>query len=244
MKPFLHTRPHDLDIDLLLRLYDPVELAIVFDWLGMERPPQLASAVLDWTADGTTPADPAAKDTVGHPIRLMPTMDGDTGSELSFSNAVARLVLSAIQDRLPQWAVSMEFGQPIFGRDITAKRAAHVEPLPRHLFTINWADSGPGYSWPEAYYATPLPGFDCLVITASEDSPDAYGYADLAIGTGPVGVPIAESAGPVIKSWWTMQANEWNQQRWEYFWHADEIDSSYADAWADEAWPCSDTSEW
>jgi hypothetical protein len=40
---------------------------------------------------------------------------------------------------------------------------------PQLVCTINWADSGPGFSWPESYHVTYLPGFDKFVITASTD---------------------------------------------------------------------------
>ena len=52
---------------------------------------------------------------------------------------------------------------------------------PIHLFEINWADS-PGWTWPEAYYATFLPGYDVYAVTLSQGSGDSYDYFDLAIG--------------------------------------------------------------
>ena len=53
--------------------------------------------------------------------------------------------------------------------------------LPKHLFTINWANSAPGLSWPEAYYVTQLPGWDVYIVTASQDTDEIYGYEDFAI---------------------------------------------------------------
>ena len=71
--------------------------------------------------------------------------------------AVAQILLDRVQDRLPQWAAvtedSLQFARPIADRRALRK----VEMLPRRLLTINWADSGPGFSWPVAYYATHVP---------------------------------------------------------------------------------------
>lgn len=54
--------------------------------------------------------------------------------------------------------------------------------LPQYLFTLNWADSGPGFSWPGAYYTTWVPSYERFVVTYSADSPEVWGYADIAIG--------------------------------------------------------------
>ena len=49
---------------------------------------------------------------------------------------------------------------------------------PKLLFSINWATSGPGYEWPEAYYVTYVPGLEKYVFTASRDGADAFGCED------------------------------------------------------------------
>ena len=49
---------------------------------------------------------------------------------------------------------------------------------PELLFCVNWADSAPGISWPEAYYVTFIPGLDHYVVTASRDSRDLFGCTD------------------------------------------------------------------
>jgi len=43
------------------------------------------------------------------------------------------------------------------------------------LFQINWADSGPGLSWPADYNLVWVPSFARFVLTYSADSPDAFG---------------------------------------------------------------------
>ena len=98
--------------------------------------------------------------------------------------AVAFIVLEAVEKRLPQWA-GVSDGELQFARDyrpkelIPARRAAM---LPQYLFTLNWADSGPGFSWPGAYYTTWVPSYERFVVTYSADSPEVWGYADIAIG--------------------------------------------------------------
>ena len=71
-------------------------------------------------------------------------------------NAIARICLESAQRSLPQWAMVRD-GKVTLGRrrQRTARRARKLRPV--HLFTINWADSGPGFSWPEAYHVTCLP---------------------------------------------------------------------------------------
>jgi hypothetical protein len=88
--------------------------------------------------------------------------------------AVAQILLHHVQGMLPQWAS--------VGDTVRLNRKAHKRHKdarlafnPQLVCTINWADSGPGFSWPEAYHVTYLPGFDKFVITASRDGPDAWG---------------------------------------------------------------------
>ena len=213
----------------LQELYDLGELAILFDWLELSRPEWLADLEHEW--QDRTDGDDEARG----PIRLRPSDSGRQNIPAGLSNAVARLVLSGIQNRLPQWAVGSGDGHMHFAREYTGRRNGQVEPLPRFLFGINWADSGPGFSWPEDYYATYLPGFDIYVITASQDSPDVHGYTDEAIGTAPTDLPVATGAKSVVQEWWQSQA-DYGQYRWEYVWTEGEISSGAAKAWADEIW--------
>ena len=64
--------------------------------------------------------------------------------------AVARILLERIQDRLPNWA-GLAGGRFVMARPFFDRRARRkVELWPHYLLTINWADSGPGFSWPVA----------------------------------------------------------------------------------------------
>jgi hypothetical protein len=107
------------------------------------------------------------------------------------SAAVAQILLERIQDRLPQWVGPNGGARPLLDRHSHRK----VVLWPRHLMTINWADSGPGYAWPVAYSATYVPGFDRSVVTASADCQETFGgVCDVAIGSFGPEVPIIQVA--------------------------------------------------
>ena len=112
--------------------------------------------------------------------------------------------------------------------------ADHAGPC--DLCTINWADSGPGFSWPESYHVTYLPGFDKFVITSSRDGPDAWGCSDHAIGVADGNLEPIEAAKEVITEFWRMQRNAWEQSRWAYLFDEGLIDEKTANVWADEVW--------
>jgi hypothetical protein len=130
--------------------------------------------------------------------------------------AVAYILLEAVEDRLPVW-VSWKNSELISAR---AHRAAYEKPrriaalLPRKLFTINWASSGPGFDWPVWYNLIWVPVYDIYVVTASADCPDAYGYADFAIGHFASTDDVETAALKIIRRDWCRQRDE-GQARWE-----------------------------
>ena len=81
--------------------------------------------------------------------------------------AVAQILLHHVQGALPQWASVR--GDKVFLNRKEHKRHkdARLAFNPQLICTINWADSGPGFSWPESYHVTYLPGFGKFVVTAS-----------------------------------------------------------------------------
>jgi hypothetical protein len=147
--------------------------------------------------------------------------------------AVGAIVLKSIRDRLPQWMV-FEQGQVTVGR--TRVRPVRGAYKPKHLFTLNWADSGPGFSWPLAYHATTVPLFNSMVVTASADGTDAYGFTDFAIGHFGIDVDLVVGARRVIVDNWTRQARD-GQERWAYLSGAGLVSACRAKVWADQAWP-------
>ena len=157
--------------------------------------------------------------------------------------AVARILLKEIQGSLPQWAAVKEDGEVILNRKSIKRhpKATKLTFLPHFVCCINWADSGPGYSWPESYHVIYIPGFEKFVVTASRDGADAQGCADHAIGWGEVSEGALLVAKRLIQADWDHKRKEYDQERWVYLFDEGLVDSETADLWADEVWP-SDTS--
>jgi hypothetical protein len=161
------------------------------------------------------------------PIRLSRHV-GDEGTVSAISHAVARICLADVQDRLPQWAAVDSMGNTLLGRP-EFKHQQRLLPLePEGLLCINWADSGPGYSWPEDYHVTHLPGFHRYVVTASTDSPDAHGVTDWAIGWFSGRADAVKSSRRLIARWWRSLMNDCDQGKWEYLFHEGLLDETWA----------------
>jgi hypothetical protein len=202
-------------------LFTNQEHAIIADWLGVA--PICAP-------DGLPSAAEALED-LG--------FDGQAHIRSEIDAALASIVLERVQDALPQWASVRELktgGTVVtLGREIKERRALRkIEVVPRHLLTINWADSGPGFSWPVAYCLTYLPLYDTHVVTQSADSPDAFGYCDFAIGH--FSSNSTASAVDIIKQDWAWSLDEWDQPRWAYLFEPGLIDAEEAERMADEVW--------
>jgi hypothetical protein len=154
------------------------------------------------------------------------------GYQARSSAGVAQIVLDRIQGRLPQWMGPTGGARPYFDRRVRRK----VELWPQHLFTINWADTAPRYSWPVAYKATYVPGFDRTVVTASADCTEVFGVCDIAIGAFGPEVSILQGTRDIIVNHWTWQQDEWGQARWAYLLDTVLVGEAEAQAWADEVW--------
>ena len=129
----------------------------------------------------------------------------DISGRTPVAHAVARLVLSDVHSHLPQCGVISPEGRVALTRAKFPTRRQDVVLLPQFLFMINWADSAPGISWPETYYATCLPIIDRCIVTASQDCPDMWGVTDLAIGSFDAGSDLLAGSGEVIAAWWAIQ---------------------------------------
>ena len=131
-----------------------------------------------------------------------------------------------------------EFGCACLDRRLDYERGAYrkVELLPQHLFTINWADSGPGVCWPVAYLATYVPGFDRTIVTASADTPEMYGACDFALGAFGPERSIVQGSREAITADWTKQRDKYEQGRLENLFDTGLIDPAEAVAWADKVW--------
>lgn len=146
--------------------------------------------------------------------------------------AVAQIFLERVQGRLPQWVGPTGPARPAFDRRAHRK----VEFWPQRLFTVNWADSAPGYSWPAEYRATYVPGFDRTVVTASVDCTEVFGVCDVAVGWFGPERSVLEGSHDIIVAHWSWQQGEWNQQRWVYLFDTGLVSAVKAKAWADEIW--------
>jgi hypothetical protein len=162
--------------------------------------------------------------------------DYDIKPETELDGRVARIALSIIQSRLPQCGVVRPDGKVDLNRKYFPRLRRGVVLLPQFLFMINWADTAPGVSWPESYYVTYIPGFDQYVVTASQDGPEMWGVADLAIGAFPPRANLVEASHGPITQWWRMQRDAWDQARWAYVWQEGMVELDQANAWGDEVW--------
>lgn len=208
-------------------IYYPTEEALLHDWLGLLRPEHLKHVRTNEEPENGLGV--WVDDSVGE----WDALDDET----ALQNAVARIVLTAVQKRLPQVAFVSAEDEVTFGRDPIKRFPRAASFLPHHLFSINWADSAPGVSWPEAYHATYLPGFDRYVITEAQDGPGIWGVTELAIGHFPADRPVLEGAREVITGYWREQYNgDGQQERWAYVWQEGLVSKALADEWSIDVW--------
>ena len=197
-----------------IALIPQIELDLIEAYLGNEP----AAAFDNYFSENNIPLDAMAS-----PLQI----------------AVARVLLNPIQASLPQWAAVRESGEVLLNRKEIQRhpQAVRLTLEPQLVCCINWADSGPGYSWPESYHVTYIPGLEKFIVTASRDGADAFGCADHALGWGSAAEGELLVAKRIIQGFWEHQRNEWDQERWAYLFDEGLIDSATADAWAEEIWP-------
>lgn len=200
--------------------YTDTERAFLCDYFGIKRPESLVEVDV---------YQPVSKGVY--------VKSGQYSSEYDVPNAVARLALARIQDSLPAWAGVNDKGEYFSSRQYTRSEVAMVNYHPQHLFTINWADSGPGFSWPEAYYLVWLPVFERYVITASQDSPDCYGFEDVAIGWQFFDEDRVELAKDIILANWGSVHKPNYEEGWAYLFGTGLVSEDEANSWREEIWP-------
>jgi hypothetical protein len=125
-------------------------------------------------------------------------------NEGAFSNAVARLVLYSVQERLPQWRAAYPDGKVVFGRAYGPRRGQRVSLLPRLIVSLNWCNSGPGMDWPADYRVSFVPGYDRYVVTGSRDTDDIYGYNDTSLGHFGLDEDVVEGCIRCLRTEWEM----------------------------------------
>ena len=153
--------------------------------------------------------------------------------------AVAFIVLEVTAGQLPNCGI-FSGGELTLTRDYRPKELAphrKVALIPQHLFTVNWADCGPGISWPGAYYTTWVPLYERYVVTYSADTPAVFGYCDIALGHFGPDEALLEGIRRVITEDWRTQYDTYNQSRWAYLFGEGLVDEAEANTWADPVWP-------
>jgi hypothetical protein len=122
----------------------------------------------------------------------------------AIDNAVARIALAPVRKNLPTWGGLGKDGafhsRQSENESILPERGYRSDPV--HVLSINWASSGPGYSWPLRYYISWIPYYERYVVTVSYDSPEVEGYLDLAIGDLSEGASVEKELKSVIVRHW------------------------------------------
>jgi len=148
---------------------------------------------------------------------------------------VGAFAVAGIQEQLPNCGICN-------GRGVTLTRAYReveartVTGLTRHLFTINWANSAPGISWPVRYTLAWIPVFDQFVVVASADGADVFGYADFALGHFPAGGDWLAPVKEIIVRDWRAALDGWNQSAWAHLFDWGVVSEEVALAWRREVW--------
>ena len=198
-------------------LYTATERAILYDYFRQERPEALKDLDIYSEQNGI----------YVHRARYSDSFE--------LQNAVARIALKRVQNNLPVWACSDLEGEITVARVYEDHPGQEIELLPQYLFMINWADSGPGFSWPEAYHLVWFPEFDRYVVTASQDSPDCYGFEDIAIGFAPFDHDRKELSRKIICNWWEESRSN-DQEPWECLFGSGFITVDEAYSWREDVW--------
>lgn len=213
-------------------VFHPQEHAIIAHYLGITPP------------DGTPDIDSIPfNDDEAVGVGLKTDYQGGDKLDEATSDAVARIALSTVEGRLPQWGCSDANGKIFLARSYPESPTfteRGIVSLSQHLFEINWADSGPGYSWPEAYYATYLPYYDVFVVTGSADSPEMWGYCDRSLGFFSPDKDIKERSREIIQADWREQYQGWDQQHWAYLFNTGLVSEEEAYKWAASIWETDD----
>jgi len=153
------------------------------------------------------------------------------------SAAIGAIVVRDIQPQLPNFGVGLPDGGIALARKIRPTLAQSARLTPQHLFTVNWADTAPGISWPVAYYACWLPTFGRFVLTSSADSPETFGYCDFALGHFGLNEHWRQSVGAILVADWREQSEQCDEGPWAYVFEAGSVSEAMANAWRETAWP-------
>lgn len=158
-----------------------------------------------------------------------------TCGDIELDYRVASILLNTVEDRLPNYSLVTMEGEVATGRNIFPIKPRRLQLLPTFLFSIDWAATAPGVSWPESYFVTYVPEVNLRIVTASKDDAWIWGYPDLAIGFCPAVRTPDFGVKTIIQSWWERASGDPEvREPWESFWGAGLIDESRAVKWRDK----------
>jgi len=149
--------------------------------------------------------------------------------------AVGHIALRGIESRLPQWASVRNDIVELARKPHRSSAEMRAALLPQHLFTIDWAMTAPGLSWPERYDVVWLPQYDVRVVTASWDSPETHGFLEAALGRIEASEDVIAGVKRVIIGHWQAEASR-DQVQWELFLRGGRIKKREALSWASLVW--------
>lgn len=214
-----------MNSQLIKQAFHPVEAAIARIALGL--PAERGDRKYDlWDRD---------KSLHSGVVHLEPGFN-ESGRRRSASDALARMVLSGVEDTLPVY-IAVSRGVTIVTRKKRAPRIPSVRAVPIFLLEVNWANSAPGISWPEAHHVGWLPGFDRWVLTSSRDTPELDGYCDRVL------CQFAQCDDPVdeartrVQLYWQDLCDAYGQKRWACLRNTGRIARQDAERMARTVWP-------
>jgi hypothetical protein len=214
-------------------LFDPVETELLRLYFG--DLPTLDRALLlrqEGDVEDDFFDDPREYDP-RYGVRLDEISVDSNQDDASVARAVGRICMNVIGRRPVTRVSTSRLGGVASGR---LKLPSRKRRAARFLFTIDWAMG----SWPEAYYAVLVPGFDRQVVVKLSEE-EGTGGGCLALGWFEPDREKTELCR-ILVEWWAFQAN-YGQQRWETFWRAGAINKRTATMWADEAWAGQEAAE-
>ena len=216
----------------LVEYFHPREHAILAEYFELKK--KLPKEAREIDPYEIIPKD-AVWDEGKQGIVCRPGSRGEDCPSEALGNAVARIALAPIRTSLPVWGTYAD-GEVYHTRlqENAGKlplRGFHSEPV--LALAINWANTAPGYSWPESYYVSWIPYYDRYLVTASLDSPLNEGYLDLAIGCLPDKATVEGDLKEVIQGrWYDLFPYV---QGWEECWNEGIVEDPWA--WRSELWP-------
>lgn len=184
------------------------------------------------------------RDVIGKTPQSATGEEFTTSGDIELDNRVARILLDAVQNRLPTYGIyNSESDEVVTSRTATGIKERKVQLLPALLFSIDWVASAPGVNWPEAYFVTYVPTLDIRIVTASRDGSSIWGFEDLAIGYCRAIRTPEFGTKKIIQSWWH-RASGAGMIAWEEFLVKGLVDERRAENWRREVFGSVRQDDW